>query len=186
MTLQDFVTTSKKITLEEKPKKVYNVYGCDVMDKIDLTLLHTNSIDKIVIDEIVNIPQDYYKETDVKKLDNVKVVGEITRQTDDIDYVDLDVSGVIILQDSISLEDIEYPFSLKIEGDLKEFITNLENSLDIIELLWENIVLEIPLKYTKVEDLSKFHGDGWKLVSEEEAITSHNPFNELLKNIEEE
>ena len=86
------------------------------MDKIDLTLLHTNSIDKIVIDEIVNIPQDYYKETDVKKLDNVKVVGEITRQTDDIDYVDLDVSGVMILQDSISLEDIEYPFSLKIEG----------------------------------------------------------------------
>ena len=76
--------------------------------------------------------------------------------------------------------------SLKIEGDLKEFITNLENSLDIIELLWENIVLEIPLKYTKVEDLSKFHGDGWKLVSEEEATTSHNPFNELLKNIEEE
>ena len=106
--------------------------------------------------------------------------------TDDIDYVDLDVSGVMILQDSISLEDIEYPFSLKIEGDLKEFITNLENSLDIIELLWENIVLEIPLKYTKVEDLSKFHGDGWKLVSEEEATTSHNPFNELLKNIEEE
>lgn len=156
------------------------------MDKIDLTLLHTNSVDKIVIDEIINIPQDYYKETDVKKLDNVKVVGEITRQTDDIDYVDLDVSGVMILQDSISLEDIEYPFSLKIEGDLKEFITNLENSLDIIELLWENIVLEIPLKYTKVEDLSKFHGDGWKLVSEEEATTSHNPFNELLKNIEEE
>ena len=59
MTPQDFVTTSKKITLEEKSKKVYNVYGCDVMDKIDLTLLHTNSIDKIVIDEIVNIPQDY-------------------------------------------------------------------------------------------------------------------------------
>ena len=74
----------------------------------------------------------------------MKVVGKITRQTDDIDYVDLDVSGVMILQDSISLEDIEYPFSLKIEGDLKEFITNLENSLDIIELLWENIVLEIP------------------------------------------
>ena len=73
------------------------------MDKIDLTLLHTNSVDKIVIDEIINIPQDYYKETDVKKLDNVKVVGEITRQTDDIDYVDLDVSGVMILQDYIAL-----------------------------------------------------------------------------------
>ena len=35
-------------------------------------------------------------------------------------------------------------------------------------ILWQNIVLEVPLQFTKVEDLSKFHGDGWKLISEEE------------------
>lgn len=156
------------------------------MELIDLTLLHSNSIDKIEINETVNIGEEYYSKTDVRKLDAVKVVGSITRQTDDIDYVDLAVSGTMTLQDSISLDDVLYPFSLKIEGDLKEFVTNLENTLDIIQLLWENIVLEIPLKFTKVEDLSKFHGDGWKLVSEDDVTISHNPFSELLKNEEEE
>ena len=156
------------------------------MELVDLTLLHSNSIDKIEFDEIVNIDEEYYKETDVRKLDGIKIKGSIIRETDDIDYIDLAVSGTMILQDSISLEDVSYPFSFKIEGDLQEFVTNLENTLDIIQLLWENIVLEIPLKFTKVEDLSKFHGDGWKLISEDQLTNSYNPFSELLKNEEEE
>lgn len=156
------------------------------MNLIDLTLLHTNSIPKIVIDEIVNINEEYYNKTDIRKLDGVKVKGSIIRQTDDIDYIDLDVNGTMFLQDSISLEDVEYPFSFKIEGNLADFTTNLENTLDIIELLWENIVLEIPLKFTKVEDLSKYHGDGWKLLSEDDLIKTNNPFSELLKSEEKE
>ena len=153
---------------------------------IDLNLLHSNTVSEIVIDDLYTIPYEYYKDTDVKGLDNIKAKGKIVRQTDDVDYIDLDVSGTMVLQDSISLENENYPFSIKIEGDLKEFTTNLDNSLDILEFLWENIVLEIPLKFTKVKDLSKFHGDGWKLVSEEEAAASNNPFKELLKNEEEE
>ena len=153
---------------------------------IDLNLLHSNTVSEIVIDDSYTIPYEYYKDTDVKGLDNIKAKGKIVRQTDDVDYIDLDVSGTMVLQDSISLENENYPFSIKIEGDLKEFTTNLDNSLDILEFLWENIVLEIPLKFTKVKDLSKFHGDGWKLVSEEEAATGNNPFKELLKNEEEE
>ena len=58
--------------------------------------------------------------------------------------------------------------------------------LDIFQFLWENIVLEIPLQFTKVKDLSKFHGDGWKLVSEDELTTRNNPFSDLLKDFEEE
>jgi hypothetical protein len=42
------------------------------------------------------------------------------------------------------------------------------------------------LRFTKVEDLSKFHGDGWKLVSEEDNSFSNNPFKEYLKNNDEE
>ena len=35
-------------------------------------------------------------------------------------------------------------------------------------------------RFTKVNDLSKYNGDGWKLISEEEASsTSNNPFLEL-------
>ena len=56
--------------------------------------------------------------------------------------------------------------------------------LDIFSFLWENIVLEVPLRFTKVKDLSKFHGDGWKLISEEERNQTSNPFNDLLKEME--
>lgn len=156
------------------------------MNEIDLTLLHTNSIDKIELNNNYDIPDEYYSDSDVLKLDPVHVEGTIRRETDDTYYIDLDVNGIMYLEDSISLEEEKYPFSLKIEGNLDDFTTNLENTLDIYQLLWENIVLEIPLKFTKVEDLSKFQGDGWKLVSEDEIKSSNNPFQELLKNKEEE
>ena len=61
-----------------------------------------------------------------------------------------------------------------------------KNTLDILAILWENIVLEVPLQFTKVEDFSKFRGDGWKLVSENELTESNNPFSELLDKMKEE
>lgn len=153
---------------------------------IDLSLLHSNTVEEIQIDEILDFPSKYYENTDIKKLDNIHVSGTIKRITDTEDEITLDVSGSMTLLDSISLEEVEYPFSTKIEGNLSEFSQKFENTLDIMELLWENIVLEIPLKFTKVMDLSKFHGDGWSLVSEEKATKNNNPFSELLKDFGEE
>ena len=69
----------------------------------------------------------------------------------------------------------------------EKMVKHFENIVDIFQLLWENIVLEVPLQFTKVEDLSKFHGDGWKLISEDDYKTSgNNPFSDLLKDFEEE
>ena len=62
----------------------------------------------------------------------------------------------------------------------KRVIEKDKNSLDIIEVLCQNIVLEVPLRYSIVSDYSKYQGDGWKLVSEEEVV-NNNPFNTLLK-----
>lgn len=153
---------------------------------IDLSLLHSNTISEVKIDELLNFPNKYFENTEIKKLDGIHVYGIIKRITDTEDEISLDVSGSMTLLDSISLEEVDYPFSTKIEGNLSDFSKKFENTLDIMELLWENIVLEIPLKFTKVLDLSKFHGDGWSLVSEENAAKSNNPFNELLKDFGEE
>lgn len=153
---------------------------------IDLSLLHSNTISEVKIDEVLNFPSEYFENTEIKKLNKVHVHGTIKRITDTDDEISLDVSGAMTLLDSISLEEVDYPFSTKIEGNLSDFSRNFENTLDIMELLWENIVLEIPLKFTKVLDLSKFHGDGWNLVSEEDAAKNNNPFSELLKDFGEE
>ena len=93
----------------------------------------------------------------------------------------------MILEDSISLDNIEYPFSIDIDENIEENLEKDENSIDILPILWQNIVLEVPLKFTKVNDLSKYNGDGWKLISEEEASsTSNNPFLELKEKYKEE
>ena len=83
------------------------------------------------------------------------------------------------LEDVISLENIQYPFSFEFEEVLEEIPENNEKVLDITDILWQNIVLEVPLKRTEVTDFSKYQGDGWKLVTEEEAKNTNNPINEL-------
>ena len=93
----------------------------------------------------------------------------------------------MILEDSISLDNVEYPFSIDIDENIEENLEKDENSIDILPILWQNIVLEVPLRFTKVNDLSKYNGDGWKLISEEEASsTSNNPFLELKEKYKEE
>lgn len=157
-----------------------------MMEQIDLSLLHSNAISEIEINQDFSFEEEIYQNTDIQKLSLIHVKGVIRRETDEDDFIDLDVAGEMVLLDAISNEEVNYPFSFKIEGSLTEILGNCPNSLDILEVLWENIVLEIPLKFTKVEDLSKFHGDGWRLVSEEDSAHERNPFSELLEDLGEE
>ena len=157
---------------------------------IDLSLLNSNTVNEIDISNNYSIPKEYYENTDVISLDNVKVEGKIRRiDNEDLEptlYIDAIIDGVMIIPDSISLEEVEYPFHIEYNDFYEEIDKNNENVLDIFAFLWENIVLEVPLQFTKVTDLSKFHGDGWKLISEEEHNLQNNPFSELLKEFDKE
>ena len=84
------------------------------------------------------------------------------------------------INDSITLEEVWYPFDIQIDEKLDEFVEKDKKHLDIIEFLWQDIVLEVPLRYTVVSNYDEYHGDGWKLVSEEEL--GNNPFKTLLNN----
>ncbi len=153
---------------------------------IDLKLLHSKTVDEIDITNKYDIPDQYIDKNLVLSLKNIQVDGKIYIGSDDEDRIDCTINGNMILEDSISLEPIEYPFSIKYDDILEENSKKNENTLDIFSFLWENIVLEVPLQFTKVKDLSKFHGDGWKLISEDEITNSNNPFGDLLKDFKEE
>ncbi len=143
-----------------------------------------NFNDSYKLNEVVNIPKTYFENSSVKKLDNIKVEGKLYYDSEDNLYADVVISGNMVLADDISLEEVLYPFSIEYNDILDENLKNNQNTLDLFEFLWENIVLEVPLKFTKVTNLSEFHGDGWKLVSEEENSLEHNPFSELLENFD--
>ena len=153
---------------------------------IDLTMLNSNNVDTIEIDRVLDIPKKYFENSGVKELNGIKVLGKIYRDLDDVIKTDIDVSGKMLIEDAISLEDVYYNFSTKIEENLLENQENLPNLLDLCELLWENIVLEVPTRYTEVEDISAYHGSGWSLIEEDEDENPNNPFKELLNKMDKE
>ena len=159
---------------------------------IDLTPLHSHTVEEIDITNTYSIPSEFFGTTGVKKLDNIEVEGYVylSPSEDDIkeeiDAINCKIKGNMVIEDSISLEPVEYPFSIEYDDIIEENCKKNENTLDIFSFLWENIVLEVPLQFTKVQDFSKFKGDGWKLVSENELTESNNPFSELLDNMKEE
>lgn len=157
--------------------------------EIDLTPLHQNTISEIKIQNKVELPKEYYESSDIISLKPIEISGVITKkelEEEEKDYFEGEIKGEMILLDSISLEEVSYPYSSKYQDFIPENCIKNENLLDIFSFLWENIVLEVPLQFTKVEDLSKYHGDGWKLMSEDDYHLSNNPFVELLKDFDKE
>ena len=157
---------------------------------IDLSLLHSNTKDMLDITNTYIIPKEYYRNTDIISLSDINVKGKVVKRENEDgyldDYIECLIEGKMIIPDSISLEEIEYPFSIVFNDIIDKNCKKRENTLDIFQFLWENIVLEVPLQFTKVEDLSKFHGDGWRLIDENELNKSNNPFNDLLKEFDKE
>lgn len=157
---------------------------------IDLSLLNSNTVSEIDISNTYSIPKEYFENMDIISIDNVKVNGKITRVVNEDEelclYAKATIDGIMVIPDSISLEEVEYPFHIEYDDYLDENCKNNENTLDIFAFLWENIVLEVPLQFTKVSDLSKYHGDGWKLISEDDRNLENNPFGDLLKEFDKE
>ena len=146
--------------------------------------INLNTLSKpILIDQEFLIPPKYYENTAVKGIQKVKAQGKIFYNLSDEIEISLKVTGQMILNDSITLEEIIYPFALEIDDIIPENTENLaenykidQNVLDIIELLWENIVLEVPISLTKASNL-KLSGEGWTLNGNKEKEDS--PFNDL-------
>ena len=151
---------------------------------IQLDELFCHNTDKIVIDEDVLFTEEYTS-SDIKELKEVHFSGLIKESSDTTIKLEGTLTGTMVIEDSISLEDVDYSFSCEIDENLDEILENNQNTIDILEVLWQNIVLEIPLKFTVVEDLSNYQGDGWKVISEDE-IRRDNPFSILTENMKEE
>ena len=86
------------------------------------------------------------------------------------------------------MEDVIYPYEIEVEEEFNdvlndEYLQIVQNKLDITDFLWQNILVEVPSKIKKQgnEDL-KLEGDGWRLVTEDELVSSNDsPFSELSK-----
>ena len=146
---------------------------------INLIPLYNGTKKEIEINESVIIDKSYYENSEIKDLKEVSVEGVIYKDYDNRINYEFKANGIMILEDAISLDEVEYPFSIEFEDILEENSKKMQNSLDLIEILWENIVLEVPLRFSNVEDLSKYSGEGWKIISEDDLKNTNNPFADL-------
>ena len=152
-----------------------------INDLLNGTVLEINLNDNYLI------PKNLYKNTDIIDLDPVNVNGTLTYPTSNDLNLDITVSGKMLLSDSVDLKPVKYPYSFKISENVYEKLEKDQITLDIISILWENIVLEIPLRYSEVTDYKGLSGDGWRVISEDELQTNtNNPFKELLNLNEKE
>ena len=126
----------------------------------------------IIIDDTVSFGSEYIKNTSIQKLENVKVNGRAYYSVTSEIVFDCKVEGTMVLLDAMDLEPIDYPFSFEISEILSENDDEKDQNelktLEIMDVLWQNIVLEVPISFRKdPEKAYNLEGDGWELVDEE-------------------
>lgn len=132
---------------------------------MDLNLI--NRLGKEEYNQEIDVSLFDLSNTEIIRLDYVHFEGVAS-----IDYVeDLILNGILkgqmVLPCSISLEEVEYPFEIELDenlGNFDEILKKNKNSLELLSILCENIVLEIPMKVVKKGiDIINMSGDGWEL-----------------------
>ncbi len=131
-----------------------------------IALYKLNNGNKVELDEDINFPESYFNE-EVRGLKDAHVNGVVYINDFDEVEVSLEVNGTFILPCAVSLEDVDYEFSVEIDenaGNYEKFLSKEQNSLDISDIIWENIISEVPLRVVK-EGAKPIvtSGDGWEL-----------------------
>lgn len=127
----------------------------------------------IIIDSKISFGEEYLSISQIKELNDVLVKGKMYYAITGEVVFEGNVSGSMKLIDYNTNIPIDYPFEI----ELNEILTNEEeinknlkkktkNMLDLKEVLWENIVLEVPIRVSNSNDVETKSGEGWELRDE--------------------
>ena len=127
----------------------------------------------ILIDSTISFGEEYLQVSEIKKLDNIQVSGRIYYSlTKEVIFAG-NVKGNMTLVDGYSGDLIDYPFNIDLDEILADFSEEDEkkgkkpqNSLDLKEVLWENIVLEVPIVVSKDNKVKTKKGEFWEVRDE--------------------
>lgn len=138
---------------------------------IDLTRLRSG-VDKFTaIDLVYSFDKDMLNRNGIKSLNDVTINGTITRNSLDDYVLDVNVKGTAVLTCAITLADVPYEFDIIINDELLNLyeessinVKNIGNTIDILPIIWENILMEIPTHVVSPGASStELEGNGWNL-----------------------
>ncbi len=139
--------------------------------KIELSKIPESGL---IVNQDIILDKKLFKDADILDIKKIYFDGIINFDYEGHLVINGKLNGVFILEDAVTLDPVDYSFVCLIEENIKnienlgsDFYEKSKNILDISEVLWENIVLEIPISVSKAnsDDLS-LRGDGWELKSE--------------------
>lgn len=128
--------------------------------------------DGLKLDESINFEGYDLKSVGIEELKDVKLNGSVKINIADEVILKANLSGTMILLDAIDSSEIEYPFNIEIEENLTDNdeynLEKKQNTLDIMNVLWQNIVLEVPMRVVKKENENvSLQGEGWELIGDD-------------------
>ncbi len=131
-------------------------------------------------DELLTFPNEmFHNLSQINGLKDVRVVGNgrldmKNRQL----YVDYTVEGQMILPCAVSLENVAYPFHIETTAifgfykpeDDEDVIEVKRDTVDLTPVVFQEIMLDVPMRVVKDGATMKQEGKGWKVLSEEENV----------------
>lgn len=147
---------------------------------IDITRLRSGIQSKIEVDMTYKFSCDELRILEIEALNDLKVTGTISLDALKEIYLDLTITGTMIIPCAVTLKPVNYPFIIDISDTLEEIDGNLEkkcqksqNILDIFPIIWENVLMEVPMRVLSDEASNyQISGDGWSFNSNNSDISN--------------
>ncbi len=129
-------------------------------------------------DETLTFPSDmFHNLSQINGLKDINVTGQgrldmKNRQL----YVDFTVKGQMILPCAVSLEDVDYPFSIDSSvvfafykpSEDEDVVEVKKNLVDLTPVVFQEIMMEVPMRVVKEGATLKTTGNGWKVMNEDD------------------
>ena len=120
----------------------------------------------IYLDKDITFDESFYNNTIIKGIKNTHINANIHLGIDSEITINGNITGTMVLVDSYTNELIDYDFNAEIDEILENNTKNNNFILDLSEVLWQNIVLEVPIRTSNTGKVETLKGEGWSLMDE--------------------
>ena len=132
----------------------------------------------ISIDEWISVEDnDFLRHTQVKSIPEVHITGTLQFDQSSLVFSDLELDGVMIVPDSITLEDLEVIFDTTsqvtysfdpVTQDDDEIIVVKKDTIDLNPEILQAVIYEAPMNITRCPRSEYPKGDGWQVLSDQD------------------
>lgn len=147
--------------------------------QIDISKLINGYLEEIKVSKEIKLDDNLLKDNNIYRIHDLIFDGSISLTEEDKLFISGNINGYLVMPDDLTLEET----NVKINTDLEEILDKNEKILDISEILWQNILMEIPSMVRSHSEEVNISGNGWRVISEsvyeKEHATNNNPFKNL-------